>query len=135
LANRGYLVRPFLVEPENPSPARFLDLEIDHLDRVVKGLEDVVHGIDGTARTLSDLPIAGKTGTAQVARLQDDVKPEDVERRLRHHAWFVGWAPLDNPSLVVAVLVEHGGGGGPVAAPIAGQLLKAHLESRSGDTI
>ena len=98
--------------------------------RTVQGLVDVVHGEKGTARSLSALPIAGKTGTAQVARLLEGVPSEDLDRRLRHHAWFVGWAPLAEPSLVVAVLVEHGGGGGPVAAPIAGEVLRAHLEGR-----
>jgi penicillin-binding protein 2 len=71
--------------------------------------------------------VAGKTGTAQVARLQEDVELEDLEPHLRHHAWFVGWAPLTEPHIVVAVLVEHGGGGGSVAAPIAGRLFRAAL--------
>jgi penicillin-binding protein 2 len=52
-----------------------------------------------------------------------------MERRLRHHAWFVGWGPIEEPRIVVAVLVEHGGGGGSVAAPTAGPILRAALEA------
>jgi penicillin-binding protein 2 len=73
--------------------------------------------------------VAGKTGTAQVARLQEGVDSDELPLQLRHHAWFVGWAPLDNPEIVVAIVVEHGGGGGSVAAPAAGEVFRAFLES------
>ena len=56
--------------------------------------------------------MAGKTGTAQVVRLQEGVDSKDLAPQLRHHAWFAAWAPLDRPELVVAVIVEHGGDGG-----------------------
>jgi hypothetical protein len=51
---------------------------------------------------------------------------------LRHHAWFVGWAPLDEPELVVAVIVEHGGDGGSAAAPVAAEVIKEALGWSSG---
>jgi penicillin-binding protein 2 len=89
---------------------------------------EVVHGTAGTARRIARMPIAGKTGTAQVARLQDGVSSDDLVRELRHHAWFVGWAPLDTPDLVVAVIVEHGGDGGSVAAPVAARVIETHLQ-------
>lgn len=127
LANGGLLVRPFLVDDDSSPTQRTLEFDPDHFRRVVNGLIAVTQGREGTARSLGRFPIAGKTGTAQVARLQEDVEVEDLDRRLRHHAWFVGWAPLDDPSLVVAVLVEHGGGGSAVAAPIAGKIMAAHL--------
>ncbi|MCP4899236.1 MAG: penicillin-binding protein 2 [bacterium] len=127
LANHGRLIRPFLVERESSEPQPQLTFDANHFNRVISGLTAVTQGREGTARSLAYLPIAGKTGTAQVARLQDDVPVEKLDRRLRHHAWFVGWAPLDKPSLVVAVLVEHGGGGAAIAAPVAGKVIAAHL--------
>jgi penicillin-binding protein 2 len=128
LANGGLLLSPHLVEDANLSGPRHIALDPAHLEEVVAGLELVVHGREGTARRLASLPVAGKTGTAQVARLQEGVDVEDLEPHLRHHAWFVGWAPLDEPQLVVCVLVEHGMSGGGVAAPIAGTILRAALE-------
>ncbi len=97
-------------------------------------LEAVVHGPRGTARRFAALPMAGKTGTAQVARLQEGVEADDLPPHLRHHAWFVGWAPLDEPELVVSVIVEHGGDGGSVAGPVAAEIVKAALgwQSKTG---
>ncbi len=129
LANGGTLVIPHLFDTgEERGPLR-LDLDPDLLHRVVRGLTEVVHGPEGTARSLSRLPVAGKTGTAQVARLQEGRKVEELDRRLRHHALFVGWEPLDAPSLVVAVVVEHGASGGGRAAPAAGLVFAAGLEA------
>ncbi len=75
----------------------------------------VVERGTGTAAAISGVEVAGKTGTAQV---------EGGES----HAWFVGFAPADDPTIVVAVLVEHGGSGGGTAAPIARAVLRAGLE-------
>jgi penicillin-binding protein 2 len=130
IANGGRLVLPHLVPPPESTPAVDLELDPGQLASVVSGLTRVVSGREGTAWRLRDLPMAGKTGTAQVARLQEGVDNEDLERHLRHHALFIGWAPLDEPELVVAVVVEHGGGGGSVAAPIAGEVVRAFLERR-----
>jgi penicillin-binding protein 2 len=80
---------------------------------------------------MARLPMAGKTGTAQVARLQDGVDSDDLAPHLRHHALFVGWAPLDQPELVVSVIVEHGGDGGAAAAPIAGSVIEAYLDQQT----
>jgi len=127
LANGGRLVTPHLVEPPVLPEGQDLGLDPGQLALVVEGLRLAVHGNDGTARSLSRLPVAGKTGTAQVARLQEGIRSDELPIHLRHHAWFVGWAPLDEPELVVAVIVEHGGGGGSVAAPVAGTVLEAAL--------
>jgi len=127
LANGGRLVVPHLVE--GPGTATGVDLGIPprDLEVVREGLDAVVHGREGTARALAALPVAGKTGTAQVARLTEGVRLESMEYRLRHHALFVGWAPVGDPRLVVAVVVEHGGGGASAAAPVAAAVLKAAL--------
>jgi len=115
LANGGMLVQPRLIEGE--IHARPIPIKPAHLEIIRKDLEAVVHGSGGTARILSDLPVAGKTGTAQVVRLPEPGQHLAPEQQ--HHAWFAGWIPLKSPQVAVAVLVEHGGGGGSVAAPAA----------------
>ncbi|MFO7637778.1 MAG: penicillin-binding protein 2 [bacterium] len=99
----------------------------ENLRLVRRGLERVVeHGTARAARA-EEIAIAGKTGTAQAAGGAD-------------HAWFVCYAPADNPEIAVAVIVEHGGHGGAVAAPIARQLVRrwyqpaANLETGSSST-
>ncbi len=132
LANGGHLVTPYLVEPTPRPQTVDLGLDPDQLAQVTRGLERVIHGAEGTARSLASLPAAGKTGTAQVARLQEGVSSDELAPELRHHAWFVGWAPVEHPRLVVAVIVEHGGGGGAVAAPVARAVLEAALAASPG---
>jgi penicillin-binding protein 2 len=127
LANGGRLLTPHLVVDEHPAEAIDLDLDSGQLEIVRRSLELVVHGQYGTARRLASLPVAGKTGTAQVARLQDGVDSSELAPHLQHHAWFVGWAPLVDPEIVVAVVVEHGGGGGSIAAPTAMPVFAAAL--------
>ncbi len=128
LANGGWLVTPYLVEESVPHPRLDLKLDPDHLGEVLSGLNRVVHGSQGTAYRLADLPISGKTGTAQVTALVEGVSQAELPPHLRHHAWFVGWAPSEAPELVVAVVVEHGGGGAAAAAPVAARVLRAALE-------
>jgi penicillin-binding protein 2 len=132
LANGGRLVTPHVVVDPDQSGFFDLDLNQTHLARVKRGLELVVHGETGTARSLAGLPVAGKTGTAQVVRLQEGVDSKDLAPHLQHHAWFVGWAPLVDPEIVVSVVVEHGGGGGSIAAPTASSIFSAALDDSPG---
>ncbi len=132
LANGGYLVQPHLIPPATPAQSEFIPLDPSGLKVVVAGLEQVVSGSEGTARSLKELPVAGKTGTAQVARLPDEGSNVERPHHLQHHAWFVGWGPIDDPEFAVAVLVEHGGGGGSVAAPAAATVFRAALQSGPG---
>ena len=126
LANGGTPITPHLVSTSHPqTPGPLVDR--DHLALVNDALAEVVHGTSGTARRIARLPIAGKTGTAQVVRLQEGVEADELAPELRHHAWFVGWAPLEDPELVVSVIVEHGGDGGSVAAPVAARVVEEHL--------
>jgi penicillin-binding protein 2 len=78
--------------------------------------------------------IAGKTGTAQVFTVgqQEEYDEETVDERLRDHALFVAFAPAEEPKLVVAVLVENGGHGSSVAAPVARQVFDAYLLGGTG---
>jgi penicillin-binding protein 2 len=126
LANGGRLVRPHVIPEIGERAGIDLGLDPTALALVARGLEGVTTSAEGTARSLAGLPVAGKTGTAQVVRLGDD-PDEELTGRFQHHAWFVGWAPLDEPRAVVAVLVEHGGGGGAVAAPSARRVFEVML--------
>jgi penicillin-binding protein 2 len=143
IANGGTLYRPQLVaevhSPTGKSIKNFIpevlsmtETSPDTFERVRRALLGVVEEEGGTARGLrwSKLGIAGKTGTAQVVRL-GKVRPEkleDVQYKFRDHAWFAGFAPYDNPKIVVVVLVEHGGFGSVAAAPVAQKMFKAYLE-------
>jgi len=91
-----------------------------------------VHGARGTARRIGeDSPyrIAGKTGTAQVYGLKQEEKydAESIEEKLRDHSLFIAFAPAGEPRIAIAVIVENGGSGGAVAAPIARTIMDAWL--------
>lgn len=93
-------------------------------------LQMVVNGSRGTARRAFEnfgegvSQVGGKTGTAEIIKSDDEVLQVDT-------AWFVGVAPVYNPEYVVSVVVERGGSGGKVAAPIARQILQ-HLVNGPG---
>lgn len=95
------------------------------------GMRRVVHGEKGTARSIrpdSGFEIAGKSGTAQVAaQAADEDMDETTASNLRHHALFIAYAPYDHPTIAVAVVVEHGGGGSREAAPVARAVIDAWL--------
>jgi penicillin-binding protein 2 len=99
---------------------------------VIKSMRNVVHGLHGTARGIKynlKYEIAGKTGTAQVFGIAQDAeyKEEEIEKKLRDHALFIGYAPIDNPRIAVALIVENGGSGGAVAAPIVRKVMDQYL--------
>jgi penicillin-binding protein 2 len=72
--------------------------------------------------------MAGKSGTSQVAaQAVDEDMDDSTAAHLRHHALFIAYAPYDDPSIVVAVIVEHGGGGSREAAPVARAVIDAWL--------
>ncbi|GMR14786.1 MAG: penicillin-binding protein 2 [Gammaproteobacteria bacterium] len=100
---------------------------------VLEGMDRVVNGRRGTARVIavdSRYRVAGKTGTAQVYQLGTAEKYEasEVAQDLRDHALFVAFAPVESPRIAIAVVVEHGGAGSRVAAPVARATLDAWLD-------
>ncbi len=142
LANGGRMLAPNIVyaeqaantetlTPHLPRPRETISIsEQSHWDMVINSMIDVVHGARGTARAIGkDSPyrIAGKTGTAQVFGLKEEEKYDAaaIEEKLRDHALFIAFAPADAPRIAVAVIVENGGSGGAVAAPIARKILDA----------
>ena len=101
-------------------------------DAIIHAMREVVHGRHGTARKIgvgSSYEIAGKTGTAQVFGLKKEEKydAEKLVRELHDHSLFIAFAPVKKPRIAVAVIVEHGGSGSAVAAPIARTILDQYL--------
>ena len=136
LVNGGYEIKPtFLkVSDGEKSKIRKIDVSPANLELIKEGMYAVVNKPGGTAwRSQFDYHgqrMGGKTGTTQVRRITMKERREGIKKeselpwRLRNHALFVGYAPHDNPKYAVAVLVEHGGGGSSVAAPLAGKILR-----------
>lgn len=149
IANRGEWVEPRLLKDiqGDRSVDEFLPSETHEplklkdpsdWDFIADAMAEVMHGTKGTARSAgrgASYRMAGKTGTAQVFSLAEDeeYEAEEVRERLRDHALFVGFAPLDNPRIAVAVIVENGGGGSSTAAPVARALFDAWLLEFSAD--
>ncbi len=73
--------------------------------------------------------IAGKTGTAQIFTIKqtENTRAKILDERKRDHAWFIAFAPADDPKIAISVLVENGGFGAAAAAPIARKVLDAFL--------
>ncbi|MBO6565109.1 MAG: penicillin-binding protein 2 [Pseudomonadales bacterium] len=147
VANRGKWVAPRmlksgsdLVERSNVTRMDSIELIPDHVwDLVIGAMEKVVHrgnqvyGENGTAWAYigQDIPyrMAGKSGTAQVVGIAqgEEYNEEELNERQRKHAWFVAFAPVEKPEIALAVLVENGGGGSSVAAPVAREIIDHHL--------
>lgn len=111
-----------------PRMRRKINLVPDNLRAVLQGMHGVVNEPGGTAykERSTKVDVAGKTGTAQVSKIsqKSGMDPRSIWYFNRDHAWFAGIAPYDDPEIAVVVLVEHGGGGGHNAAPIAMRVLE-----------
>lgn len=142
LANRGRTLQPHLLnsilgeETTSYTPDRPV-LTIEKNDpnnwtHSIDAMINVIYGTHGTAKSLNKgqpYKIAGKTGTAQVFGIAQDAeyKKEEIAKHLQDHALFVAFAPADDPQITVAVIVENGGSGGSVAAPIAGKVIDSYM--------
>ncbi|RPJ81802.1 MAG: penicillin-binding protein 2, partial [Deltaproteobacteria bacterium] len=142
IANGGKLLRPLILQsietvegdiikiPQQEQigviPASKKTFEI-----VKRGLWEVVNTQGGTASIVrvDGLNIAGKTGTAQVVgrKKTDTENREKPKGSFKSHAWFVSYAPADDPKIAVAVLVEHGEHGSSAAGPVAREMIKTYL--------
>jgi penicillin-binding protein 2 len=121
-----------LIKTEEPVTLGSLPVSPKRLQLIQKGLFDAVNKPGGTAwgSRIPGVGMAGKTGTAQVIAMPEDEKKASKENeafRLRDHAWFIAYAPAQDPRIAVAVLVEHGGHGSGAAAPVAKEMVKAYL--------
>ncbi len=144
LATRGIRYEPQLVAAvEDPltgqrslvAPRRLDDVRInddEHWNTVISAMNAVMQDIEGTAWGAggnAPYRMAGKSGTAQVFSVAQDEEydEEEVEERLRDHALFIAFAPLEEPRIAVAVIVENGSSGSRVAAPIARAIMDEYL--------
>jgi cell division protein FtsI/penicillin-binding protein 2 len=128
IASDGQIFAPRLNLNMPRTEPTSLGISASNLALVKKGLEEVVSvntpGARGTANDAFHkhgpelaVRVAGKTSTAQHGRASTDEK-------VKSHAWFVGYAPADNPQVAFAVLLEEAGHGGSAAAPVAYEFLK-----------
>lgn len=138
LANGGTLYQPqvvrsietsdgTIVQDFPPRVRQMVELNQEDLALIKDGLVGVVREREGTAykEAGGDVDMAGKTGTAQVSHVTPrGVDPDKVWYFNRDHAWFAGYAPTQSPEIAIVVLVEHGGGGGKNAVPIASRVVK-----------
>ncbi len=135
LVNGGQLITPRIVESIDGVATEFSSERIElknneNWELIKKALVSVVESNKGTAHNLFDPKkrIAGKTGTAQVKSLINDIKYQEIRENelLRDHALFVGYGPIEKPSLVVVVIVENGESGSLVAAPIVKKAINSY---------
>jgi penicillin-binding protein 2 len=141
IANGGKLLTPHLVRGVRsldgtityfPDPApRSVGIDEENLRVVREGLYGAVNrGGTAVRARIPQISAAGKTGTAQVIRKRFGLKPEDLPEELRHHAWFVCFAPYENPEIAVCIFVEHGGSSHLSSVPLAAEFLRAYAERR-----
>jgi len=155
IANRGTRIIPrFLAAVENPQTqarraiapqtAGVEELSEGAYEYAVDSMRDVVHHYRGTAHRIAkglQYKMAGKTGTSQVIsmaqeeeeRLGGDKEEEEVEeKRFRDHALFIAFAPVEQPKIAIAVVIEHAGSGSRAAAPVARKLIDYYLLDQLG---
>ena len=145
LANRGRLVRPHLLrgveDPETGEIQRSAEQvtevglgDASQYERVIEGMMAVMHGSHGTARRAGQqlsYRIAAKTGTSQLVSLpQDGEAAKDTPERLKDHALFIAFAPAERPRVALALVIENGGSGGKIAAPIARRIFDYYFVER-----
>ncbi len=143
LAADGRRISPRVVDyvqvPGTQGPPEYIHGPVDqlkwrdpgHWQHIIEAMLHVVESPRGTARRIhSDAyQIGGKTGTAQVFTIKQDEKYDEnaIDIKLRDHALFIAFAPVGDPRIAVAVIVEHGGHGASVAAPVARRVLDYYL--------
>jgi penicillin-binding protein 2 len=144
LFNGGVLFKPQVtkwVEREDkkkifkfkPNSSQHWSIKKENMELIKRALVGAVNEPHGTGirARLDQIRVAGKTGTAQVIALPEERELEqerDIPYKFRDHAWFVAVAPAENPAIALAILMEHSGAGGRVAAPIAKEILECYFK-------
>ncbi|CAC9625961.1 Peptidoglycan D,D-transpeptidase MrdA (EC 3.4.16.4) [uncultured Gammaproteobacteria bacterium] len=147
LANKGVIIQPKILKSIHTYGEAIKEVKkgtrkqipiknIRNWEEVIKGMKQTIYSPRGTARKLNkDLKytLAGKTGTAQVFGLdaEEQYIAANLDERLRDHALFTGFAPIKNPKIAIAVIVENAGSGSSKAAPLAKKLLDVYFEKQS----
>jgi penicillin-binding protein 2 len=151
LANKGQLLKPILLKNTQASGQSMIAIkkemgtqipirDIKNWETVIDGMRQVIYSPKGTARRLNKkltYTLAGKTGTAQVFGLdaEEVYIAEKLAEKLRDHALFTGFAPIDNPEIAIAVVVENAGSGSSKAAPLARQVLDVYFNKQSNNSL
>ena len=143
IANKGQLLVPQvlmhsqskngdLFEDQNLKSKQIPIKDINNWELIIEAMKQTVYGKFGTAKRLNNklkYSLAGKTGTAQVFGLdpEEEYIAEDIEEKLRDHALFTGFAPIEDPQVAIAIIVENAGSGSSKAAPLARELLDEYF--------
>jgi penicillin-binding protein 2 len=131
LVSGGVWYKPHLVKGAHVDPPRRADFRPENVATIVSGMCGVVNeGGTGASAAIPGLEICGKTGTAQ--RISNDLAKSNkaLALAMRDNGWFVGFAPRENPEIVVVALWE-GGGKGALSAPIVRDVLKAYFDKKA----
>jgi penicillin-binding protein 2 len=140
IANGGTFYRPRLVRARETREGVEQTLQDEEVrskvglhPETLKIIRDAMWAVvndRGTGRRarIEGRDVCGKTGTSQVYRKSRDIDADKLDKEIRDHAWFVGFAPKDDPQIAWAVFVQHGGHGGTTAAPIARVVLERFFE-------
>ena len=143
IANKGQLLKPKVMMHSQSKEGEILleqqkdalqipIKDINNWELVIEGMKQTIYGKSGTAKRLNNklnYTLAGKTGTAQVFGLdpEEEYIAENIDERLRDHALFTGFAPINNPQVAIAIVVENAGSGSSKAAPLARELLDEYF--------
>ena len=143
IANKGQLLTPQVMmhsqskngdffEERNPKAQQIPIKDISNWELIIEAMKQTVYGKFGTAKRLNNklqYSLAGKTGTAQVFGLdpEEEYIAENIEEKLRDHALFTGFAPIEDPQVAIAIIVENAGSGSSKAAPLARALLDEYF--------
>jgi penicillin-binding protein 2 len=127
----GNIIKEYL--PTETGEATVSERTLHFVQEALMGAVNEPHGTGGSA-ALKGIKVAGKTATAQVVKMAEDFSKGDMDRmplKFRDHAWFVAYAPFEDPQIAIVVLVEHGGFGSEAAAPIAKKVIEKYLSLES----
>ena len=135
-ANGGYKISPSFIEKEETVLTEKIINDDEYVGLLLKSLDAATNEPGGTSyasRITGATKFAGKTGTAQVRRISQlerdqDIKNKDLPWKFRDHSLFVGFGPTDKPKYAITVIIDHGGSGSAVAAPIARDVMKNIFE-------
>jgi penicillin-binding protein 2 len=143
VGNGGKLYKPLILKSvrvpggavvleSKPQLVGKLPVSRQNLEIIKEGLKEVVNNPKGTAwraAHIEGIDISGKTGTSQIVGRSNErnVSKKEPSNQFEPHAWFVAYAPSDNPKIAVSVIIEHGGHGSSAAAPIAKEIIETYL--------
>ena len=132
VASGGVFRQPHLLKDAQNVGEKRVEISEDTIEQVTQGLYGVVNeGGTAGAVKLQGIEFCGKTGTAQTIGADAKNRYGKGQKKFKDNAWFVGYAPRRDPEIVVSVLVEEGGHGGVVGAPIARDIIKAYYDKKN----